>query len=224
MPGRSSSCRATSRSSRSATCSSTSSSTRSTWCSTRGSAVPTPEQPDAPDASFVGERPSQGMPVDAGTIEIAAVETGPEVAGAASEGPRASARGSSIGWMVLVVGLRDPGARACRIDDPREIITEIARRGPFADAGTAPGHLLGGDFNGRDMLSRLHLGRAHARSSSRPLAVLIGFVLGGTLGLARRLLPRQGRHRREPAARRVPLDPRGDPRPRAGHDPAHATG
>ena len=41
------------------------------------------------------------------------------------------------------------------IDDPKAITTEIARRGPLADAGTAPGHLLGGDFNGRDMLSRL---------------------------------------------------------------------
>ena len=84
-----------------------------------------------------------------------------------AQGPRASAAWLSIGWMALVVG----GAilaPVLPIDDPKAIITEIARRGPFADAGTAPGHLLGGDGNGRDMLSRLHLGRPHDAASSRP--------------------------------------------------------
>jgi peptide/nickel transport system permease protein len=68
------------------------------------------------------------------------------------------------------------------LDDPREPITEIARRGPFAQAGTAPGHLLGGDFNGRDMLSRLIWG-ARTTLLVATLSVLIGFVLGGLLGL-----------------------------------------
>ena len=130
------------------------------------------------------------------------------------EGPRLRRRGSRSAGSSLVVGLAIL-APVLPIDDPREIITEIARRGPFAEAGTAPGHLLGGDFNGRDMLSRLS-GAVGRRWSSRPLAVVIGFVLGGTLGSARRLLPRQGRRRREPAARRVPRHPRGDPRARAG--------
>jgi peptide/nickel transport system permease protein len=68
------------------------------------------------------------------------------------------------------------------IDDPREITTEIARRGPFAEAGTAPGHLLGGDFNGRDMLSRLIWG-GRTTLLVATVAVASGFVLGGALGL-----------------------------------------
>jgi peptide/nickel transport system permease protein len=68
------------------------------------------------------------------------------------------------------------------LDDPRASITEIARRGPFADAGSAPGHLLGGDFNGRDMLSRLIWGGRNSLLIAT-LAVAIGFVLGGALGV-----------------------------------------
>ena len=68
------------------------------------------------------------------------------------------------------------------IDDPKESITEIARRGPLADAGTAPGHLLGGDFNGRDMLSRLIWG-GRVTLVVATAAVIIGFIFGGLLGL-----------------------------------------
>ncbi len=137
-----------------------------------------PEQPDALD-ELVEEATARGMPVDAGTIEIAAVETGPAV--------RRRRRGLgiagwlSIAWMTFVVG----GALLAPylpLDDPKESITEIARRGPFADAGTAPGHLLGGDFNGRDMLSRLLWGGRTTLVVATG-AVLLGFVLGGTLGL-----------------------------------------
>ncbi len=99
------------------------------------------------------------MPVDAGTIEIAAVETGPQTRRRRGKG-LGFAAWLSIAWIALVVGLAIL-APVLPLDDPKESITEIARRGPLADAGSAPGHLLGGDFNGRDMLSRLHLGRAH---------------------------------------------------------------
>ncbi len=68
------------------------------------------------------------------------------------------------------------------LDDPKASITDIARRGPLADAGSAPGHLLGGDFNGRDMLSRLIWG-GRTTLLVATLSVLIGFVLGGILGL-----------------------------------------
>jgi peptide/nickel transport system permease protein len=119
------------------------------------------------------------MPVDAGSIEMAAVETGPE--------SRRRRRGIGIagwlsfGWLALVVGLALL-APVLPLDDPKESITEIARRGPFADEGSAPGHLLGGDFNGRDMLSRLIWG-GRASMLIATLAVAIGFVLGGALGL-----------------------------------------
>jgi peptide/nickel transport system permease protein len=140
--------------------------------------VPTPEQPDAL-TEFVDDASLGGMPVDAGTIEIAAVESGPA--------PRRRRKGLgfgawlSIGWIVFVVG----GAILApylSLDDPKESITEIARRGPASDYGTAPGHLLGGDFNGRDMLSRLLWG-GRVTLVIATAAVLLGFLLGGALGL-----------------------------------------
>src|SRR5262245_24054853 len=145
-----------------------------------------PAMPDAHDHDplprLVGDATTRGMPVDAGTIEIAAVETGPE-----ARGTRRRRRGLgitgwlSIGWIALVVGLAIL-APVLPLDDPKEPITAIARRGPFADAGTAPGHLLGGDYNGRDMLSRLIWGGRNTLLIAT-LAVALGFLLGGILGL-----------------------------------------
>ncbi|HEX9467195.1 MAG TPA: ABC transporter permease [Acidimicrobiia bacterium] len=87
----------------------------------------------------------------------------------------------AIGWLVLVVG----GAILAPLlplDNPKDTITEIARRGPWAKVGTAPGHLLGGDGNGRDMLSRLVWG-GRTTLLVATAAVLLGFVIGGFLGL-----------------------------------------
>jgi peptide/nickel transport system permease protein len=133
-----------------------------------------------PLPDLVGDATGRGMPVDAGTIEMTAVEAGPEVRRRRGRGI-GIAGWLSIGWLVLVVGLALL-APILPIDDPKEITTEIARRGPFADAGTAPGHLLGGDFNGRDMTSRLIWG-GRTTMLVATLAVAIGFVLGGALGL-----------------------------------------
>jgi peptide/nickel transport system permease protein len=140
--------------------------------------VPTREQPDAL-RDLVDDAADRGMPVDAGTIEIAAVETGPEI--------RARRKGLGIGgwlaiaWMAFVV-LGAILAPYIGLDDPKESITEIARKGPFSESGTAPGHLLGGDFNGRDMLARLLWG-GRVTLVVATAAVLLGFVLGGVLGL-----------------------------------------
>ena len=139
--------------------------------------MPTPEQPDA--LREFTEDATRGTPVDAGTIEIAAVESGPEIR------RRRTGIGItgwlSLGWMAFVVfgALLAP---YLPLDDPKETIVSIVRRGPFADAGSAPGHLLGGDFNGRDMLSRLLWG-GRTTLVIATLAVLVGFVLGGALGL-----------------------------------------
>jgi peptide/nickel transport system permease protein len=129
---------------------------------------------------LVGEATGRGMPVDAGTIEIAAVETGPEVRRRRRRGI-GIAGWLSLGWIVLVVGLALL-APVLPIDDPKEINTAIARRGPFADAGSASGHLLGGDYNGRDMLSRLIWG-GRTTLLVATSAVAVGFVFGGALGL-----------------------------------------
>jgi peptide/nickel transport system permease protein len=140
--------------------------------------VPAPDGPDAVQ-ELVGDAITRGMPVDAGTVEIVAVETGPDVR------RRRNRLGVgawlSIAWMVFVIG----GALLAPylpLDDPKESITAIARRGPFSETGTAPGHLLGGDFNGRDMLSRLLWG-GRVTLVVATLAVLLGFVIGGALGL-----------------------------------------
>ncbi len=133
-----------------------------------------------PARELVGDAVGRGMPVDAGTIEIAAVETGPEVRKRRKKGLGVAAW-LSIGWIALVVGLAIL-APVLPLDDPKESITAIARRGPLADAGTAPGHLLGGDFNGRDMLSRLIWG-GRVTLVVATLAVIIGFIFGGLLGL-----------------------------------------
>jgi peptide/nickel transport system permease protein len=139
-----------------------------------------PEPDGDPIRGLLGEA-THGTPVDAGTIEIAAVGTTP------SRRRRGRGRGLgfaawlSIAWITLVVGLAIL-APVLPLDDPKASITDIARRGPFADAGTAPGHLLGGDFNGRDMLSRLIWGGRTTLLVSTT-AVLIGFVIGGLLGL-----------------------------------------
>jgi peptide/nickel transport system permease protein len=132
-----------------------------------------------PMRGLVGEA-VHGTPIDAGTIEIAAVETGPEVRRRRKRGIGV-AGWLSIAWLVLVVGAAIL-APILPIDDPKAVTTEIARRGPLADAGSAPGHLLGGDFNGRDMLSRLIWG-GRTTLLVATSAVIIGFVLGGILGL-----------------------------------------
>ncbi|HEX5586293.1 MAG TPA: ABC transporter permease [Acidimicrobiia bacterium] len=136
--------------------------------------------PDDPLPGLVQDATGHGMPVDAGTIEMAAVETGPQAHRRRRNGIGITGW-LSIGWLALVVGLAVL-APVLPLDDPKESITAIARRGPLADAGSAPGHLLGGDFNGRDMLSRLIWG-GRTTLLVATLAVVIGFVFGGALGL-----------------------------------------
>jgi peptide/nickel transport system permease protein len=135
--------------------------------------------PDDPIRELVGDA-IHGTPIDPGTIDIAAVETGPEVRRRRSRGLGFTGW-LSVAWLALVVGAAIL-APYLPIDDPKAVTTDIARRGPFADAGSAPGHLLGGDFNGRDMLSRLIWG-GRTTLVIATLAVIIGLVLGGLLGL-----------------------------------------
>lgn len=136
--------------------------------------------PDEPLQQFVDQAVDQGRPVDPGTIEITAVTTGPEVRRIRKKG-LGFAGWCSIAWLSLVVGL-SVLAPVLPLDDPQEVFNGVARRGPFADLGTASGRLLGGDYNGRDMLSRLIWG-GRTTLVIATLSVLIGFVIGGMLGL-----------------------------------------
>ena len=89
----------------------------------------------------------------------------------------------AIGWVVFVVliavlaktGLVTWG-------DPQNSIAACARKGPFADEGSAAGHLLGCDSNGRDMVARLALGAWTSLLVSVG-AIAVGFIIGGGLGI-----------------------------------------
>lgn len=139
-----------------------------------------PEPPESALRAITREASDLAMPADAATVEFGAVTSGPETSRRRRRGLRVGTW-FSIVWMVFVVG----GAILAPIlplDDPQNSVTALARRGPFAKAGTAPGHPLGGDLNGRDMLSRLLWG-GRTTLVIATVAVLIGFVIGGVLGL-----------------------------------------
>ncbi|MFM8302769.1 MAG: ABC transporter permease [Actinomycetota bacterium] len=151
-----------------------------------------PEQPD--DAPVTGPAGSHdldryaedslesGLAVAEGNLYLSAVGVG-------GEGSRR--RGKSlgvgawlaIGWLgfiVVVAVLAQLGVLPLK--DPNQSFAACARLGPFAQEGSAPGHPLGCDSNGRDLVSRL----AYGGWSSMVVAVgavLFGLVFGGVLGL-----------------------------------------
>lgn len=87
-----------------------------------------------------------------------------------------------LGWFSLVwlgvVALAALAAPWLPLPDPDRSVLEIVRVGPIQ-----PGHPLGGDGNGRDVLARVVFG-ARASLGISVSAVGLGFVVGGTLGLA----------------------------------------
>ena len=157
---------------------------------------PAPERPTLA-ASSSATPTGRGMPVDAGTIEIAAVETGPEVRagdgargiGVRRRGSRSAGSRSSSGSRILapVLPLDDPKAIITDDRPPRSVRRRRHRaRPPARRRLQRPRHAVAP-----------HLGRAHhaARRDARgdhrlrPRRRCSG---------SRRLLPRQGRHRRQP--------------------------
>ena len=108
-------------------------------------------------------------------MQLAAIETGPT--GKSSRERLSVGRAwLALAWMVFIVGVALL-APILPLKDPEAQNVSIARQG----IGKA-GAILGGDSNGRDMLSRLAWG---ARSSLTVAvgAILLGFIVGGTLGL-----------------------------------------
>jgi peptide/nickel transport system permease protein len=124
---------------------------------------------------------SAGLAVAQGSLYFSAVEAG-------SEGRRRGKKlgvGAwlAIGWMVFIVLIAVLAqAGALPLKSPTEPFASCARLGPFAKEGTAPGHLLGCDSNGRDMISRVAHG-AYASLLVATGAVLLGFIIGGFLGM-----------------------------------------
>lgn len=86
-----------------------------------------------------------------------------------------------LGWFSILwlggIALAALAAPWLPLPDPDRSVLEIVRVGPIQ-----PGHPLGGDGNGRDMLARVIFG-ARASLGISVSAVGLGFAAGGTLGL-----------------------------------------
>lgn len=153
--------------------------------------MPAPPPDDRPDVEpeghydldrYAEDSLQSGLAVAQTQIYVSAVEVG-------GEGARRRGKGLgfgawlAIGWLAFIVAvsvLAQLGVLPLK--SPTESFAECARLGPFAKEGTAPGHLLGCDSNGRDMIARL----AYGGWSSLVVAtgaVLFGLVIGGSLGL-----------------------------------------
>ena len=117
--------------------------------------------------------PLVDAPVDAG---IAAVAAGPEEVEVSRSRKLGFLGWFSIIWLVMVVALALL-APILPLPDPNRSFGAITEKPPIQ-----PGHFLGGDGIGRDMLSRVIFG---ARISLLVgfASVVIGWVVGGSLGL-----------------------------------------
>jgi len=152
-----------------------------------------PEPPPSDLETIVDDTADSGFFASGEEIQTAAVEAEPP------RRRRGLGIGAwlAIGWLLLVVGGGTLGELgALPIADPTDVIhlhtpcprvqgrtsCLINRLGPFAERGTAHGHLLGGDSIGRDMLSRLVYGGFNSMLVAT-LAIGLGFVVGGALGL-----------------------------------------
>jgi peptide/nickel transport system permease protein len=130
---------------------------------------------------FAEDSVGPGLAVAQGSLYFSAVEAG-------GEGRRRGKKlgiGAwlAIGWMVFIVLVAVLAqADVLPLKSPTESFASCARLGPFANEGTASGHLLGCDSNGRDMIARLAYG-SYASLLVATGAVLFGFVIGGILGM-----------------------------------------
>ena len=178
--------------------------------------------PTAPDASSPA-RPSQRRHADRRRHHRdRRGRDRPGDAATQAQGPRASRRGSRSAWLALVVGLAilAPSCRSTtrRRSPPTSPAGSVRRR--RHRAGPPPRrrlqrarHALAPDLGrshdaGRRDRWRVHH-RLRARRDARPLAGYFRGKVDTVVSLR---------------VRRVPRHPRGDPRARAGHHPAHATG
>jgi peptide/nickel transport system permease protein len=148
-----------------------------------------PEQPrdllpGAPDDAanrFVEENLVEGQPIQGPEIWSTAVGLGPE---GRHKGPGLGlAAWLAIGWMVFIVGVAVTAQLGILpVGSPNDVVASCARKGPFANEGTASGFLLGCDSNGRDMVARLAYGSWSSLVVSTG-AVALGFMIGGFFGM-----------------------------------------
>jgi peptide/nickel transport system permease protein len=141
-----------------------------------------PEQPadTLTDRGIAADAAATGLPVDAGfELPMAAAEAGTEGVVKKRLGFGAWI---AIGWLVFLLLLMVL-APLLPIPGPRERVSGLAFQQPLCTASDCvSGHPLGGDTIGRDMISRLAYGARNSLFVGVG-AVIIGFVLGGFLGL-----------------------------------------
>ena len=149
-----------------------------------------PEQ--RPETALVGEIESVDEAIVEESIEGGFLGQSSEIrAGAVFAGGEGRRRGPglglaawfAIGWMVFIVVIAVLAKTGVLTwGDAEESFGSCARKGPFADEGTASGFLLGCDSNGRDMIPRLALG-AWTSLLVATGAIVLGFTIGGLLGV-----------------------------------------
>jgi peptide/nickel transport system permease protein len=121
------------------------------------------------------------LTADAALPGVEAVEAGPE--GERRRPGLSVGAWIAIAWMVfivLVAVLAKTGIFTW--GDPQAVHASCARKGPFSTDGSASGHLLGCDTDGRDMIARLALGAWTSLLVSIG-AIAVGFIVGGGLGI-----------------------------------------
>jgi peptide/nickel transport system permease protein len=141
-----------------------------------------PEQPadTLTERGIAAEAAATDLPVDAGfEVPMAAVEAGTEGVVKKRLGFGAWL---AMGWLGLLLFLM-VFASVLPIDPPRQRVSGLAFQQPLCTATDCiSGHPLGGDAIGRDMISRLVYGARNSLFIGVG-AVIIGFLIGGFLGL-----------------------------------------
>jgi peptide/nickel transport system permease protein len=144
--------------------------------------------PESAGTALVTEEEVTGLPVDAVTAQVAGVVAGVEPARKKRLGIGAWI---AIVWLVGLV-LAAIAAPILPLAGPNETFTDIQRaQAPFATIKTpgggtttpfAQGHVLGGDRNGHDLLSRAVYGARNSLIVGFG-AIAFGILAGGLLGL-----------------------------------------
>jgi peptide/nickel transport system permease protein len=144
--------------------------------------------PESAGTALVSEEEVTGLPVDAVTAQVAGVVAGVEPARKKRLGIGAWI---AIVWLVGLV-LAAIAAPILPLAGPNETFTDIQRaQAPFAPIKTpgggtttpfAQGHVLGGDRNGHDLLSRAVYGARNSLIVGFG-AIAFGILAGGLLGL-----------------------------------------
>jgi peptide/nickel transport system permease protein len=141
--------------------------------------------PERPPNTPVAERElsteavAEGLPPDAVTVPMAAVEAGDEGTVKKKLGFGAWL---AIGWLAVLV-LACLVAPLLPFGEGTERFSGLSRQQPFCNAADCvSGHPLGGDAIGRDMISRLVYGARNSLFIGIG-SVTIGILVGGFLGL-----------------------------------------